>query len=139
MARGRKVVEVPEDAAEDEILAANGRGSGFDPVTLDEFLGEQFQTSTKESNGMPPLDWLKSKLKTKSAAIRYLHHKKFTVNQISKHLGLRYQHVRNVLTTELKRGPNEPFKIDDYAAPGVTSHLDPTNEEDNDAEDSDAE
>lgn len=92
------------------------------PETLDSFLAEQFQTTTQEENGMPPLSWLKEKLKTKSAVIRYLHHKGFSVNQIHKHLGIRYQHVRNVLTTELKRGPNEPFKIDDYAAPGIPNY-----------------
>lgn len=42
-------------------------------------------------------------LKTKSAKIRYLHGEKFSRSQIANYLGIRYQHVRNVLTTELKR------------------------------------
>lgn len=42
-------------------------------------------------------------LKTKSAKIRYLHGEKFSRSQIANFLGIRYQHVRNVLTTELKR------------------------------------
>ena len=38
--------------------------------TLDEFLGGMFQqTQTGEEAGMPSLDWLKSKFKTKSASI----------------------------------------------------------------------
>lgn len=42
-------------------------------------------------------------LKTKSAQIRYLNSEGFTRSQIAKYLDIRYQHVRNVLTTELKR------------------------------------
>lgn len=81
------------------------------PQGMDEFLQEMFQTSTGEADGMPTLDFLKSKFKTKSAAIRYLHEQGFSVNQIRNHLGLRYQHVRNVLKTQLKRGPNEDFHL----------------------------
>lgn len=91
--------------------------SAEEPETLDDFLSEMFQTTTQEENGMPSLEWLKEQFKTKSAAIRYLHNQGFPVKDISKHLGIRYQHVRNVLTTELKRGPNEPFKLDDYRSP----------------------
>lgn len=90
---------------------------------LDEFLAEMFQTTaTGEENGMPSLEWLKEHFKTKSAAIRYLYDKGFKVKDIHKHLGLRYQHVRNVLTTELKRGPNETFKIDDYQSPNMKTN-----------------
>lgn len=80
--------------------------------SLDDFLREMHGTTTVAEGGMPTLDWLKEHFKTKSAAIRYLHTKGFKVKDISKHLGVRYQHVRNVLTTELKRGPNEPFTTD---------------------------
>ncbi len=80
--------------------------------TLDAFLGDMFQqTKTGEEGGMPTLDWLKSKFRTKSAAIRYLHDQGHSVNEIRLHLNLRYQHVRNVLKTQLKRGPNEDFKL----------------------------
>ncbi len=40
---------------------------------------------------------------TTSAKVRYLSEKSFSRKQIAEHLGLRYQHVRNVLTTPLKR------------------------------------
>ena len=44
-----------------------------------------------------------SGLKTKSAQIRYLHSQNYSRSQIANYLDIRYQHVRNVLTTELKR------------------------------------
>lgn len=82
-------------------------------VSLDTFLGEMFQdTKTGQESGMPSLSWLKEHFKTKSAAIRYLHiDRGYSVNDIRKHLDLRYQHVRNVLKKELKRGPNEDFHL----------------------------
>ena len=43
-------------------------------------------------------------LPTKSAKIRFLHSKGFSRVEISKTLQIRYQHVRNVLITPLKRG-----------------------------------
>lgn len=86
--------------------------------TLDEFVREMFQTTPKgEEGGMPSLEWLKERFKTKSAVIRYLHSQGFSVNQIHKHLNIRYQHVRNVLTVELKRGPNEKFTLEDGISP----------------------
>ena len=42
-------------------------------------------------------------LKTTSAKIRYLSAESFTNGQIAAFLDKRYQHVRNVLTTPLKR------------------------------------
>jgi hypothetical protein len=42
-------------------------------------------------------------LKTKSAVIRYLAAEGFAPSAIAKFLGVIYQHVRNVLTKELKR------------------------------------
>lgn len=60
--------------------------------------------------GLPSLDWLRDQFKTKSAIIRYLVNQKFSVNSIAKHLGLRYQHVRNVANAPLKRGPNEDWR-----------------------------
>ena len=42
-------------------------------------------------------------LKTKSAKIRFLSGESFSRSQIANFVGVRYQHVRNVLTTELKR------------------------------------
>ena len=43
-------------------------------------------------------------LPTKSAKIRYLDQQGLTRSEIAKLLGIRYQHVRNVLITPLKRG-----------------------------------
>lgn len=47
---------------------------------------------------------LVSELGTKSAKIRKLAASGVTTGEIAKVLDIRYQHVRNVLTTELKRG-----------------------------------
>ena len=43
-----------------------------------------------------------NKLPTKSAKIRYLASQGWTRSQIAKFLGIRYQHVRNVLITPVK-------------------------------------
>ncbi len=42
-------------------------------------------------------------METKSAKIRYLHTLDFSRSEISRILNIRYQHVRNVLITPLKR------------------------------------
>lgn len=44
-------------------------------------------------------------LPTKSAKIRALAAKDYSRSEIAKFMGIRYQHVRNVLVTPLKRGP----------------------------------
>src|SRR5690606_31652784 len=119
MAKQSKAQVPVVEVGEDPDLERAQDLSHMEPKDLDQFLVEQFGTTTLEENGMPSLDWLRSKLKTKSACIRYLHYKGFKIKDIAKHLGLRYQHVRNVLTTELKRGPNEPFKIDDFRSPAL--------------------
>jgi predicted DNA-binding protein (UPF0251 family) len=49
----------------------------------------------------------KLNLKTKSAVIRYLASQGYAPAAIAKFLGIIYQHVRNVLTKELKR-PTTP-------------------------------
>lgn len=46
-------------------------------------------------------------LHTKSAKIRAMHADGFSRADIARALGILYQHVRNVLTQELKRGPHE--------------------------------
>lgn len=53
----------------------------------------QVQTNDDELNAIP----------TVSGKIRYLHSKEFTRSAIAVKLNIRYQHVRNVLTTQLKR------------------------------------
>lgn len=86
--------------------------------SLNDFLGVMFNesvvslTNKDSQNGLESALSIQSKFKTKSAQIRYcfqeLH---MSVNQISKHLHIRYQMVRNVLLNQLKRGPNEPFTL----------------------------
>lgn len=67
-----------------------------------------------DPNKLPSLGWLKDHFKTKSATIRYLTiERKFPVAQVAKHLGVKYQHVRNVTRQILKRGPNESFHLAD--------------------------
>lgn len=99
---------------------------------LDSFLAEMFQDTTQSDTGelgepnqsqtQTSLGFLKANFKTKSAAIRYLHSQGWETKRISKHLGLRYQQVRNVLTTALKRGPNEDFHLQpDEDGPGTKS------------------
>jgi hypothetical protein len=60
---------------------------------------------------LPQLSWLKENFRTKSACIRYLVSEQFEIKRIAKHLNLRYQHVRNVATSTLKRGPNEDWHV----------------------------
>lgn len=80
--------------------------------TLDEFLKNTFGDAGWNGEGIPPPYWLKEKFKTKSAVIRYLYQERgLSVKEISKHTGFLYQQCRNVLTNELKRGPNESFKL----------------------------
>ena len=44
---------------------------------------------------------------TKSARIRKMHGDGYTTSQISKHLGVLYQHARNVLNQIIKRRPED--------------------------------
>jgi hypothetical protein len=81
--------------------------------------GEAIGTALAQpQQGLPSLDELKKMFKTKSAAIRYLHNIGPEIGYpegtppriISKHLGIRPQHARNVITNPLKRGPNEDWR-----------------------------
>jgi len=88
---------------------------GAEPVlTPEEFAREFFGDANVEGPdneyGMPNRSWLKEQFKTKSAAIRFLINKGFKVKDIAKHLDIKYQHVRNVATGKLKRGPNEDWR-----------------------------
>jgi hypothetical protein len=78
--------------------------------TMEQFIQEMHGQADVPQNGMPPLTQLKEQYKTKSAAIRYLVHEGFEIKAIAKHLGVRYQMVRNVATNPLKRGPNEDWR-----------------------------
>lgn len=77
--------------------------------TLEQHIAELHGQPDVPQNGLPPLDWLKSQFQTKSAAIRYLVNQGHPVKLIAKHMGVRYQMVRNVKTNPLKRGPNESW------------------------------
>lgn len=79
---------------------------------LGEFINEAHgdNTLSQPVDGMPSVEWLQDQFKTKSAVIRYLTSQKFEVKQIARHLGMRYQHVRNVAKSTLKRGPNEDWR-----------------------------
>jgi hypothetical protein len=59
---------------------------------------------TKDVNSIKGLSHLRdlSKLPTKSAKIRFLASQQMPTAEIAKTLDIRYQHVRNVLTTPLK-------------------------------------
>jgi len=78
-----------------------------------DFFPQDSDVLAAPQEGMPSLKWLKEQYQTKSAAIRYLVSEQggqHPVRKIAKHLGLRYQHVRNVAKTPLKRGPNEDWR-----------------------------
>jgi hypothetical protein len=64
------------------------------------------------------LDGLRTDHKNKSGVIRFLASKGFQTKHISKFMDIRYQHVRNVLTTPLKKSggsesAGEPATIED--------------------------
>ena len=80
--------------------------------TMEQFINELHGegTTAVPVEGIPTKEWLQDQFKTKSAIIRYLTSQGFKVKDIAKHLGMRYQHVRNVSKSELKRGPNEDWR-----------------------------
>ena len=78
--------------------------------SLEEFLTEMHGGFDTAQDGLPSLEWLKDNYQTKSAAIRYLVSLGIPVKVIAKHLGVKYQHARNVATNPLKRGPNEDWR-----------------------------
>ena len=78
--------------------------------SLEDFVYEMFgETLPPREGAMPSLAQLKQTFRTKSAIIRHSAERGYSPLEITKHLGLRYQHVHNVLHQQLKRGPNEDF------------------------------
>jgi DNA-binding NarL/FixJ family response regulator len=108
MARNRGLPKALQ--AEEEIL---------EQQSPEEFAKEFFGDATEpqDAHGLPSLTWIKEQFQTKSAAIRYLISQGHATKHIAKHLGVRYQHVRNVATNKLKRGPNEPWTPKDQRKP----------------------
>lgn len=80
--------------------------------SMGEFINELHgdNTLSQPIDGFPSIEWLQETFKTKSAIIRYLTSQGKEVKSIARHLGMRYQHVRNVAKQELKRGPNEDWR-----------------------------
>lgn len=97
-----------ESLAEDELKALR-EGQ---PQSLGEFIDEAHGTNTlaQPIDGIPSAEWLQGQFKTKSATIRYLVSQGHQIKSIARHLGMKYQHVRNVAKSELKRGPNEDWR-----------------------------
>lgn len=99
---------LPKDLAE----ALEVREAKAVEPTLQEFVNEMHgeHSASQPQDGLPSIEWLQDQFKTKSAIIRYLTNQQHSVKVIAKHLGMRYQHVRNVATSTLKRGPNEDWR-----------------------------
>lgn len=99
-------------ALEESLIDDERFPNGVPEQSPEEFAQEFFGDTAQPQNelGLPGLDWLKAQFKTKSATIRYLINQGFAVKDIAKHLGVKYQHVRNVATSTLKRGPNEDWR-----------------------------
>jgi len=61
------------------------------------------KTSTKTETEIPTYDVLIKEHKTKSAVIRYLNSRQMKRADIARYMGIRYQHVRNVLVQDAER------------------------------------
>lgn len=81
-------------------------------------------------NRVPSLKYLRTHFRTRSGMIRYMASIGIERKVIAKHLNIKYQHVRNVLTTTLKRGPNEDFEIDGTSTISSTSSEDQSDSRD---------
>jgi len=84
-----------------------------DDITLSEFVQTMHEPNYSpigSEKGLPTLEWIKETFQSKSAAVRFLINQGHEVKDIAKHLNMKYQHVRNVATTPLKRGPNEDWR-----------------------------
>lgn len=109
---------VSESHVDNEDYGKPKRNGAFDDADLNHFLGAMHETTAiGDEKGMPPLDWIKANFKTKSGAIRYLHQRGFSAQDISKHLGIKYQHAYNVCNQHLKRGPNEVYLDQKFQCP----------------------
>lgn len=80
--------------------------------TVIDQVAEEATTATNEV-ALPSVEELRAQYGNKSAAIRALASMGIARARIAKHLNIRYQHVRNVLETELKRGPRQVKKVEE--------------------------
>lgn len=106
MAKSTRKKGLPK-ALEEAALDAEERA--LEP-TMEDHIKELHGQVDQPQDGLPSLEYLKEHFQTKSAAIRFLVNQGFEVKRIAKHLGIRYQHARNVAKSELKRGPNEDWR-----------------------------
>ena len=100
--RAKKQIQVIEDVIEENIVAAQSF------IESEEILGEEPKASRIKFVRLGTIlnaaqHENLDECKTKSAKIRYLSSEGYSQGQIADYLGIRYQHVRNVLTTPLKR------------------------------------
>lgn len=108
MARRRNTTPDENNLAPDELKALQLSL----PQSLGEFINEAHGDNSlaQPVDGLPSVEYLQATFQTKSATIRYLVSQNFPIKSIARHLGMRYQHVRNVAKSDLKRGPNEDWR-----------------------------
>lgn len=120
----RRSIQEQETVPQEDDTFLPQKGATKDDITLSEFIQTMHEPNYSPigaEKGLPTREWLKEQFSTKSAAVRYLINQGFEVKDIAKHLNMRYQHVRNVARTDLKRGPNE-----DWRKPLLTDSTIPT-------------
>lgn len=103
---------LPKSMAEAIELAEEDHRAEPDEPTLETFITEMHGAppEVQGERTWPTKDWLQSQFQTKSAIIRFLVSEGFAIKDIARNYGFKYQHVRNVATNNLKRGPNEDWR-----------------------------
>lgn len=94
------------DDAEDDITFPNIKK---ERDAADDLINNFIKEPEPKKGELPSLKWLMEQFKTKSGVIRYLTRLGYAHKIIANHLNIRTQHVRNVQTQELKRGPTELY------------------------------
>lgn len=97
MARRNKIEQVATEQVEaiEVEQVATEQVEQVEPITEQEAIDASVKAMT--------LEVLMDTLKTKSAVIRHLSAEGMTTGQIAKFMNIRYQHVRNVLITPVKK------------------------------------
>lgn len=104
-------------------MARNNSAKKVNDISIEDVLEVTNTTTTKETKvkaekielSKDDSETLDS-LKTVSAKIRFLNGLNYSRGQIADHLGKRYQHVRNVLETPLKKVAVEVSKVEEKEA-----------------------